>query len=274
MKTKNRSRTAQERNGSTLAPPSLKVAKIGVVTRDERRKYANGYKDFSHSLPGVLALLDQQGCDVILFSLSSVLKRPSFDPRTCFKQLRNVKAVLLEEFTNEREEPPERYVVYHRTSQGWNEYSFMQQFGSLSDKPKPDVGAFVRDEIPKRVLGDCCVLLCGETNAVKYSRGAKEVQDASGLVAAIPAKVRVILNPIHDRMTRLVKPKRQFLSKNGRWVVSVWNKGKVFKDGKTRDGAGPAWTVFHNGEEIQVPRIPIPDELGVEIGVLECRARS
>lgn len=49
----------------------------------------------------------------------------------------------------------------------------------------------------------------------------------------------------------------------------MWNKGKQDKNGKTKDGNGPAWTVFHNGNEIDVPKIQ--NEYGVEIGVLNIR---
>ena len=64
-----------------------------------------------------------------------------------------------------------------------------------------------------------------------------------------------------------MKLKRQFLSENGRWVISVWNKGKKDKNGKVRDGFNPAWTVFHNGKEKKVDLIP--NQLGVEIGILD-----
>jgi hypothetical protein len=71
-------------------------------------------------------------------------------------------------------------------------------------------------------------------------------------------------------MTRFeMKRKRQFLSRKNRWVVSVWNKGKTFGDGKVRDGNGPAWTVFRNGEEKEVDVPLIPNELEVEMGILD-----
>jgi len=65
-----------------------------------------------------------------------------------------------------------------------------------------------------------------------------------------------------------MKLKRKFLSEKNRWVISVWNKGKNDKNDATKDGSGPAWTVYKNGNEIIVP--PIPNRLGVEIGVVDC----
>jgi hypothetical protein len=61
--------------------------------------------------------------------------------------------------------------------------------------------------------------------------------------------------------------KRRFLSRNNRWVISVWNKGKTDKNGNSRDCNGPAWTVFHDEREVVVA--PVQNELGVEIGVLD-----
>ena len=130
---------------------------------------------------------------------------------------------------------------------------------------------FVKNELPKRCLGNCCVLLCGETNGVKYSKSDKKIHDVYGLREAIPKNVNIIMNPIHDRMTRFeMKLKRKFLSENHRWVISVWNKGKQDKNGNVRDGAGPAWTVYYNGKEVNVERIEKHFIFDVEIGILNC----
>jgi hypothetical protein len=69
-------------------------------------------------------------------------------------------------------------------------------------------------------------------------------------------------------MTRFeMKLKRQFLSEKGRWVISVWNKGKEDKNARVKDGSGPAWTVFHNGVSNDVDLLP--NALGIEIGILD-----
>jgi hypothetical protein len=245
-------------------PPRLEITKVGVVSRDYRHRYKNGYRDFSFVLPDVLALLDEDGCDGVLFSLFSIVPRKSYEPCASFKKLLSIKAVFLEEFRDGTKRQGERYIVYYRTREGWKEYEFHQQFGTLANMKDN----FVSEELPKRTLGNCNVLLCGETNAVKYSPKDKKVHDSFGLRKAIPKSASIILNPIHDRMTRFeMRLKRQFLSENDRWVVSVWNKGKTDKNGRIKDGRKSPWTIFHNGEEVDVSRID--NKLGVDIGILE-----
>ncbi len=251
-------------------PPNLHISKLGIVSRDYRHEYENGYRDFSKSLPGVLKLLDEQDCDAAIFSLFSVVPRRSFNLRACFRNLRKINAVMLEEFHDGTERCARRFVVWHKTNGVWQEYEFEQVFGTLTGMKEDDIHDFVKKEVPRRVMGNCCVLLCGESNGVKYSPKDRKVHDPYGLASAISKKVEIILNPIHDRMTRFeMKLKREFLSKNNRWVVSVWNKGKVYNNGLVRNENRPAWTIFRNGEEREVEVPLTPDELEVEIGVLD-----
>ncbi len=261
--------SSQQLTAKTDAVPRLAIAKIGIVSRDYTLKYSNGFRDFSAALPGALALLDKEGCDTVPFSLFSIVPRRSFRTFRSI-QLHNIKSILYEEFTDGTKRKAGRYVVLHRKANTWHQYVLHQKFGSLTDVKKKTILEFVRDEIPQRILGNGCVLLCGETNGVKYSPKHKSVQDDFGLRQSLPREVTVILNPIHDRMTRFeMKLKRRFLSENDRWVVSVWNKGKQDKNGRVRDGNGPAWTIFRNGKQKEIVVEPIPNQTGLEIGVLE-----
>jgi hypothetical protein len=234
----------QAKSRKTDAGPRLNIGRLGIVSRDYGHRYGNGYRDFSHVLPKVLGLMDDRGCDSVLFSLFTIVPRASYDTLLAIKGFRNIKAVFLEEFKDEKyfngakkDREQVRYVVYHLTQRGWREYELRQAFGRLTEKPKPSVSDFVKNEIPKRILGNCCVLLCGETNGVTYSAKVKEVDDKFSLRAHIPQEASIILNPVHDRMIRFeMKRKRKYLSENGRWVVSVWNKGKKDKNGAVRDG--------------------------------------
>ena len=270
MMTKSGGGTRQPKNGISGSVPSLNISKTGIISRDYRCKYENGYRDFSHAMPKVLKFLDEQGCDAVLFSLFSIISRDSFRVLVVLKQLglKSIKAVFLEEFQDGETRKADRFIVYHLIDQGWDDYGFCQKFGTITGMRQEEISDFVKEEMRKRIFGNCCVLLCGETNGVKYSPKDKQIKDTFGLRAAIPHESRIVLNPIHDRMTRFeMKLKRQFLSENGRWVISVWNKGKEDNNGKVRDGFNPAWTAFHNGKEKKVDLIQ--NQLGVEIGILD-----
>jgi hypothetical protein len=137
---------------------------------------------------------------------------------------------------------------------------------------REEIENFAQKRIPERVFGSCCILICGETNGVRYDRsGAKNIHDPCGLRAAIPPHVQVILNPVHDRMSRFeMMMKRRFLSEGGRYVISAWNRGKFDKHGTTRDGSGPLWTVFYDGEAVHIPKVA--NSLGIDVGYLDIAA--
>ena len=248
--------------------PCLDIARIGIVSRDYNLVYENGRRDFSHAFPAVLDHLDENHCDLALFSLYSLVPQGSFNPYPSLVALRNLKAVLVEEFEDGKKKKTLSNVIYYRKGKKWHEYRFRQKFARLADTSDDELNDFVKKEMPNRIFGNFCVLLCGEINGVRYSKKDKKVHDVFGMKKSIPQEAVVILNPIHDRMTRFeMKMKRQFLSRGGRWVISVWNKGKSFSGGKRRDGKKPAWQVFCDGREVEIA--PIQNRLGVEIGIVE-----
>jgi len=257
-------------------PPHLKVARIGIVSRDYRRKYENGL-DFSNALSDILRRLDEEGCDMVLFSLYSIVARKSFEPLRSMRRLRNIKAVLYEEFKDGRKREVKGSVLLYREGNNkWHRYplprgGFASLKGLTKKQKKEKVGNFVRCVIPGSTLGNCCAILCGNINGVPYHKDKKNVRDDFGLRKSLPRKVTVVLNPGHDRMTRHeMKKKRSYLSENNRWVVSVWNKGKEDKKGKTHDGTKAAWTVFHNGREVTEKVAERKNQIeNVEIGILE-----
>jgi hypothetical protein len=225
-----------------------------------------------------LKILDDYACDAALFSLFSIIPRADFNVRNSLEGLKSLQAVFLEEFTDKPRKKDSqreggRFVVYHRSAEAWDEYYLHQQFGTLRDLSRGEINSFVEKELPRRLLGNCCILLCGESNGVNYSKTRTKVEDEAGMRKGIPSKVTVILNPVHDRMTRFeMNLKRSFLSEKGRWCISVWNKGKEDGNGRTRDGDEPPWMVFHNGKPQPVKRIS--NELDLEIGILELGLRD
>jgi len=273
---KNKCGITQKQIGATDEAPSLTINKLGIVSRNYTFKFPNGYRDFSHVMPDVLKSLDKNKCDAVLFSLYSIVPRKSFDLHASLRRLRNIKMVLFEKFIDGQNCPPRgreyrcplQYVIYHRTLKRWQKYELKQWYGTLKEIGPRCMACFVENELPRRVLGNCCVLICGETNGVHYSDRDRRVHDDFCLREKIPRNVKIILNPIHDRMGYDHKtiPKRKFLSENERWTVSVWNKGKKYKNGKVKKENQPAWTVYHDGEEIAVA--PMKKQFGVEVGII------
>jgi hypothetical protein len=249
--------------------PDLVVKKIGIVARDYNLRFPNGYRDFSFVLPPVLRLLDGKGCGIALFSLYSLVPRQGYDPREAFAGLENIRAVCVEEFRDGRTRKAGEYVVYYNDGSGWQEHRLRQAFGRVNSPALENTARlFASKGVCGRILGACCLLVCGEVNGVRYSTGDKKIHDVYGLRAAIPPEVSIILNPVHDRMTRFeMVMKRKFFSEGGRVVISVWNKGKRDKSGGTRDGGGFPWTVFRNGVSKTVTMLAtVP---GIEIGLLD-----
>ncbi|NCC99677.1 MAG: hypothetical protein EOL95_08280 [Bacteroidia bacterium] len=253
--------------------PNTRISKIGIINRDYNQEF-NGYWDFTQNLKAILKIFDDANCDAILFSLFSICPRQGFTIDRYLEQLRNVKLVLVEsfEFGESDEYRAMSNHAYHKdhSTNKWFRYDYHQKFGSLNKMSENMLSDFVSLEIPQRIFGNSLSLLCGETNIVKYSKSKKEVEDTYKLFYQIPENVQIILNPIHDRMTRFeMKLKRKFLSKNNRWVISVWNKGKADKNGVIKDGTKPAWTVFFNGKEIQIDKINHNLSEMIEIGIVD-----
>ena len=201
--------SSRKNNGSTnQEQPVLEVRKLGVVARDYNKS-----KDFRSVLPEVLKVLDQKGCDTVLFSSFSL--KTELDPEKTLGGLKNIKAVFLEMFSEklDKESMPQKkkkvgkiYIVYYRTGSDWKKYRLEQWFGSLSDVKKEKVHRFVRDEMPKRTLGNCFLLLCGESNGVKYHKDDKKIHDDFNLRKEIPEEVKIILNPCHDYTVTRYQP--------------------------------------------------------------------
>lgn len=260
----------QPSNGKVGNKPSLNIKRIGVVSRDYNHQFENGYGDFSFALRDILQLLDRHKCDAVLFSLYGIQQRCDYSAKAEIAKLtlEHISAIFLEVYEKIKQDNYPPFFVYYATSQGWAEYELKQSFGSLTRKPPSCLTNFVKHVVPKRVIGNSCILLCGEINCAKYSPKDKEVQENSKLRNSLK-QVKIILNPIHDRMTRFeMNLKKKFLSEGGRVVVSVWNKGKKDKNGNVRDGKKPAWSVYCNNEKIQIE--PIDHKIpNVEIGILD-----
>ena len=130
--TKNRVTTVRPEMNKGETKPRLDIGKIGIVTRDYRMRFPNGYRDFSHSFSEVAKRLDDEGCDTVLFSLFSIIPRKGYDCCSVLNGLKNIRTILFEEFQDRSTRKPGRYVIYYRTTQGWKEYEFCQVFGTVT----------------------------------------------------------------------------------------------------------------------------------------------
>lgn len=260
-----------------LEKPNIKLSKIGIISRDYRA--SNGNSDFSKSFDEILNYCDSKGCDSVVFSLYTLLEKNKIDINK-LNRLKNIDAIFIEEFKYEKNESiAGQNKIYYKKDGYWDYREYTQKFGTLkyTNKFKEVVVApFLKEIADVRSFGNCAVMLCGETNVVKYYRKEKEVRDDdSKLFNHLPLASKIILNPIHDRMTRHeMKKKRQFLSSNDRIVISVWNKGKTDKNGKTRDGKNEPWTIFKNGKELELKREILEidkfeNQDQIEIGILD-----
>ncbi len=260
--------------------PQLTLNKIGIVARDYM--IASGNSDFSTDIITILKKLDDEGCDGVLFSLYTILKdNNDILQRLNNLKFNNLKGVFIEEFEWSQEgksKTPEFknqiIKIYHLEKNEWQVCCVKQLFGSLKDINEEGRRAFVKNLSTERSFGNISLIICGETNIAKYSSKQTNINDIYNVLNAIPDSTKLILNPIHDKMTRHeMKKKRCYLSSKGRFVISVWNKGKVNKDGKTRDGDNPPWTVFYNGQELGVSSIDISgiNDKTIEVGILDTK---
>jgi hypothetical protein len=263
---------------TTGSAPKLKVAKIGIVSRDYNYMFSNGYRDFSAEFPRVLQVLDEKHCDAVLFSPWSIVPRPTFNPLQFVRGLQHVRSVFCEEFIIEQKRwVGQRFVVFYHQGSKWYQRELSGGgFGELRgswEAKRRKVQRYTREVLPGRILGNSCVMICGETNGVPYDQEEKKVKDGFGLRRAVPDEVNVIVNPVHDWMSRFeMKLKREFLSRENRWVVSVWNRGKRDRGGRRRDALGHPWTVYHDGQCVTVEALAVPETLeNIEIGIVDTR---
>ena len=254
--------------------PKININKIGIISRDYRKREENGFRDFSHAFESILTTLDEQACDSVLFSLYTLEKRPSFDVLQILKRLNieSIKAVFIEEFKDDGEKrTPIEYVIYLKGKHEWREQRLAQNFARAKEMKKTVVESFKKEVEEQRLFGNFTVLICGESNIVKYKMATKNIEDPHQYRASLNRDIKVILNPIHDRMTRHeMKLKREYLSRHNRWVLSVWNKGRSDKNGKVKNYRTPDWTVFCNGEERELKPIQcnVSSQADIQIGII------
>jgi hypothetical protein len=247
----------------------VNITRIALVSHDYRIP-EDGRWDYSQHIPAINRVCDQAGCDTVLYALYT------WDERTAgnvthavlFDYLENLRIVVLEAGKLSSTWRGGTDLVVQAWVRGEGEPRLMKQrFGRLQDLRNDDGAQFVAS-LPERLVANALVVICGESNIVQLQRKPeKGFRDHYGAVPQMHRLAPVILNPIHDYMRRYeMKAKRRHYSEGGRWVLSVWNKGK----GKE---ARVPWTVYYDGQELTdlVEEIPSPvqDRPDIAIGVCD-----
>jgi hypothetical protein len=245
-------------------PAVEQIRKVALVSHNYNVADSRGLYDYSEHFARINKLCDEQGCDTILYAMYT------WDPdspvprnhEAIFGGLRHVQRVILEVG---RREPNriDHTEVWLRSQQ--TPLVARQKFARGAER-KCKKQEFMND-LPNRRVADSVLMLCGESNIAKMAHH-KCFTDLFGFTDCLRERsIGLILNPVHDYMTRYeMCEKRRHYSDGGRTVISVWNEGKG------RDAAQP-WTVFHDGVERTeaVWELPSPfsNRADTRIGVLD-----
>lgn len=257
----------QPANGGTARPadnPSVgHIRKVALVSHDYNVADSRGLRDYSEHFARINKLCDEQGCDTILYALFTCDQdAPGVrDHNAIFDGLDHVERIILE--VGQR--GPKGIDHIEVWSRGQQAPLLAQQHFAQGKDRDADKWAFIND-LPNRRVADGLLMLCGESNIATMAHH-KYLTDPFRFNDWLEDRdIRVILNPIHDYMTRFeMKAKRKHYSLSGRTVLSVWNQGKG------RDASQP-WTVFHDGIERtqavrELPR-PFGNRPDIRIGIV------
>lgn len=145
------------RTGRVTHLPATQMCfqRIGLVSRNYNFWYPNRQYDFSHSVPGLLRILDDEKCDSVIFSPYSFARRRGFRLSGRLSKLKHIKMVIVEEFVDDDGDWGDRkFVVYLRRAGRWQSYPFDQIFAKLAGIDGAAVEQFARDTIPQRAIGN------------------------------------------------------------------------------------------------------------------------
>ena len=242
---------------------SFNVKKVAVVSHNYNLSNSHGHQDFAEHTSRIHSVCDGEWCDTLLYSLftwdeNSPIRR---NHQTIFGELKNVRCVILE--VGNKKTPNKFVEVWLKEEERPRIMS--QCFAKSSDlyERKRD---FIRS-IPKRIVGNALIAICGESNIVNYIPSNGNFRDEFAFNGELEARgVRVVFNPLHDYMRRHeMKKKRAYYSRNQRLVITVWNMGRG------RESSIP-WTVFYNEANIttQVREVlpQIKGRLDIRIGIV------
>ena len=123
------------------------------------------------------------------FNVQNILEELNFE---------NIRTIFLEEFKDSEERVPLENVIYYQDKDKWREQRLTQKFARTNELTKKRIEDFRKEVKEKRIFGNFAVLLCGETNIVKYNKDDKKIGDPHNYLPLLNEEIEVILNPIHD----------------------------------------------------------------------------
>lgn len=236
--------------------------RIALAARDITNWSQNSPTDCEHQhgfaphLKRIALAADQHQCDTLVYALWS------YDPHRDGPLTRellfgesptHLETVILEimdasKATQKGHNTPYSKIKYERSHiEVWHKdfdspRRFQQCFATSSDRV-PQKRKFITD-LNLRSFGSTLYLACGEINIICTQRNSNATTDEYNFLSTSEyANSSVIINPSHDYMSRHeIAEKRRRLSRNGRLVVSVWNRGH------RKPEAREPWQVFFDGK--------------------------
>ncbi len=241
------------------------IRRVALVSHDYNLCDSRGFYDYTEHFADINRLCDDQNCDTILYALYTWDRNSptTRDPSSCFAGLNHVRRIIVEVGQPKKGSFDHVEVL----QKGERRPLIAQQRFAKSGDSKFRKAAFI-EELDERKLGDALLVLCGETNIGSTERGSTKFNDPYDFLGQLKTMgIRLILNPIHDYMTRYeMRRKRRRYSQRGITVISVWNQGKA------REAELP-WTVFRDGEELTDELRELPKAFAgrpdIRIGIVE-----
>jgi len=217
--------------------------KIGLVSRNYQVT-----NDFSEYMPKLIDIADKNNCDTLIYSMWSLddsIKKVT--KNQVFQNSKNIKRVILETGNFDLMSDLKTEIWFKDKNEP---RIIFQRFAKAREEEYKK--ELIVERFFERIIEDCFILLCGETNIIKYKQKLKRLDDKYHLIDIFEQfEINFIFNPVHDYMIRHeMKKKRAFLSLNNRYVISIWNTGKISSTGKKIAEAKIPWTVFFNGQDV------------------------
>ncbi|HLJ88738.1 MAG TPA: hypothetical protein VKZ53_18105 [Candidatus Angelobacter sp.] len=258
---------ARREKNPVIAPQCL-----ALIARDSLQdgpdRFNQRQRGFWPFFPEIAYEANRHDADVLMFSSSSH-NESSLDElsrKHLFPRGTKHSTVILGVTRLDGEELVEDIEVWH---QAHRSPSRLRQYFAKASHPRAQKESLIENLLRRR-FGHTMLLLCGEVNIVKTQRGKGDIVDDLHFRSRLrDLGINLVLNPSHTYMHRYEMAfKRQAISRPGRYLISVWNRG----DPKKGTESKVPWIAYRNGKNItaEIKEIPLPEQLryGIRMGVI------